>query len=103
MGTGTTRSPLKWIALTAVALIVAGVIYERVGERGDSRSIPRVGRSIDIGGRSINLSCAGNGSPTGILDSGAGGAGFSWNNIQGQLASLTQGCWFGWGGGGWGA
>ena len=101
MGTGTTRSPFKWIALTAVALIVVGVIYERVGERGDSRSIPRVGRSIDIGGRSINLSCAGNGSPTVILDSGAGEPGYSWTNIQAQLASLTQVCWFDRAGEGW--
>ena len=94
-------SILKWLLPIVVALVLAGVAYEKLGERRDRRELPQVGRSIDIGGRSINVSCVGNGSPTVILDSGAGGPGYSWTNIQAQLAPLTRVCWFDRAGEGW--
>ncbi|HJP60199.1 MAG TPA: hypothetical protein VJ865_09370, partial [Gemmatimonadaceae bacterium] len=92
---------MKWLLPIVVALVLAGVAYEKLGERRDRRELPQVGRSIDIGGRSINVSCVGNGSPTVILDSGAGGPGYSWTNIQAQLAPLTRVCWFDRAGEGW--
>jgi len=94
-------SKLKWLFLFLVVLIVAGVAYEKLGERRDRQALPQVGRSIDIGGRGVNLSCAGSGSPTVILDSGAGAPGYSWTDIQARLAPLTQVCWFDRPGEGW--
>lgn len=95
------RSTLGWAAVAAVTLAIAGVVYEQVGERRDQRMLPRVGSAIDIGGRTINLSCAGSGSPAVILDSGAGEPGYGWTRIQAQLAPLTQVCWFDRAGEGW--
>jgi len=63
--------------------------------------LPPIGQSIDIGGRSINISCKGRGTPAVILDSGAGEPGLSWSAVQAQLAKTTQTCWFDRAGEGW--
>jgi pimeloyl-ACP methyl ester carboxylesterase len=91
----------KWLSLLFIALVILGVAYEKLGERHDRQVLPQVGQLIDIGGRSINLSCAGSGSPAVILDSGAGGPGYVWTRIQRQLAPVTQVCWFDRAGEGW--
>jgi len=90
---------LPGIALFAAAAI--GAVYERIGERGDRQRLPQVGRSVDIGGRSLNLYCSGEGSPAVILDSGAGAPGFAWSHIQPELAKATRACWFDRAGYGW--
>src|SRR6185369_10284320 len=51
-------------ALLLAAGLLSGVLYETVGAWQDNRVIARVGRSVDIGGRSLNIACAGDGTPT---------------------------------------
>lgn len=95
------KSLLRWLALVVILLILAGIIYEQLGEQHDRELLPQVGRSIDIGGRSLNIYCSGRGSPAVILDSGAGSPGYSWAGIQPQLAKITLTCWFDRAGEGW--
>ena len=55
----------------------------------------RVGQAWDIGGRrKLNLSCAGEGSPTVILDSDFAVAGLTWAAIQREIAPFTRACWY---------
>jgi pimeloyl-ACP methyl ester carboxylesterase len=84
-----------------VALIVAGVIYEQIGRRKDRKRYPQVGRSVDIGGRTLNIFCSGEGSPAVIFDSGGHTAGYSWIDIQPEVAKLTRACWYDRAGYGW--
>jgi len=84
----------RWLkrALPAVALVIllallAGSIYEQIGRRLDARSVTQVGKSVDIGGRRLNLYCSGEGSPAVIFESGGGAPGFTWVNIQPQVAN----------------
>ncbi len=105
--------------LFALAL-VSGLLYEQTQRARDRDRFPQIGRSIDIGGRSLNLDCAGSGRPPVILASGAnwpvspavhdpktifsnGGPrpGYSWVAIQRALASLTTVCWYDRAGSGW--
>jgi pimeloyl-ACP methyl ester carboxylesterase len=88
------------IALAAV-LLTAGFVYEQIGEWSDRRKFPQAGRSVDIGGRSLNLYCSGRGTPTVILESNWGLPGFSWAFIQRQIANFTQACWYDRAGYGW--
>ena len=53
--------------LIAIAL---GAIYEHVAAWQDARVLKQVGRSVDIGGRRLNLYCIGQGSPTVVFESG---------------------------------
>lgn len=88
-------------ACVIVLLAVAGVLYERAGARRDLARLPQVGRSVDIGGRSLNIFCSGEGAPAVIFDSGSGESGISWSHIQPQIATLTRACWFDRAGYGW--
>ena len=63
------------LKVAGVALLVAtaaGFVYEEVGRSQDRKRLPQIGRSVDIGGRTLNIYCSGEGSPTVIFDSGAG-------------------------------
>ena len=75
-------------------VILSGIIYERIGRRRDRTRYPQIGRSIDIGGRTLNIFCSGEGDPTVIFDSGGHTAGYSWITIQPEIAKLTRACWY---------
>src|SRR6266850_6353765 len=80
------------IALLLVA--ISGAAYEQVRAAQERRRFPQIGRSVDIGGRSLNIYCSGGGSPSVVLISGAGLPGYSWILVQPQVARITRACWF---------
>jgi pimeloyl-ACP methyl ester carboxylesterase len=43
-------------------------------------------------GRSLNLYCVGQGTPTVLLDAGAGGGILDWRRVQGDIGKLTRTC-----------
>lgn len=81
--------------------VISGAIFEQIGERRDRQRLPQTGRSIDIGGRTLNVFCSGEGSPAVIFDSGNNDPGYVWSHIQPQIAKLTRACWFDRAGYGW--
>jgi pimeloyl-ACP methyl ester carboxylesterase len=95
------RRALKFIAAAVVLLILVGVIYEKVGEIMDPLASAPIGRRVDIGGRSLNIACAGSGDPAVIFDSGASQPGYGWGPIASQIAGFTRACWFDRAGFGW--
>src|SRR5437868_7715159 len=92
---------LKIVVIALVIAIASGLIYEEIGRRNDRKRNPQIGQSIDIGGRSLNLYCSGEGSPAVVFDSGAGAPGYSWSNIQPEIAKFTRACWYDRAGEGW--
>jgi pimeloyl-ACP methyl ester carboxylesterase len=90
------------VALAALALIVvAGAAYERIGERKDRKRYAQIGRSVDIGGRSLNIYCSGEGSPTVVFEPPGHTAGYTWIGIQPEIAKTTGACWYDRAGYGW--
>lgn len=85
---------LKSLALLITALLVAGIIYEQIGRRRDRTRLPQIGRSVDIGGRTLNISCSGIGAPPVIFESGGAGPGLGWGPLQAEVAKFTQACWY---------
>lgn len=94
------RGVLGVALLIAVALLV-GIIYEQISRRQDLKGVSQVGTSIDIGGRKLNLYCSGEGSPTVIFESGGDSPGYTWVNIQPEVAKFTRACWYDRAGFGW--
>jgi pimeloyl-ACP methyl ester carboxylesterase len=101
---------LKWwifrlvVGLFGLVLLVllAGFTYEQIGRSHDvSRLLPRIGQAVDVGGRTLNLYCSGEGSPTVILETGGNGPGYAWMPIQTRLATFTRACWYDRAGVGW--
>jgi pimeloyl-ACP methyl ester carboxylesterase len=95
------RTILKRVALILTLGVVAGMIYEKVGEKRDQERFPRVGRAVDIGGRSLNIYCSGEGRPSVILDTGGSAPGYSNLPLQELISKETRACWFDRAGLGW--
>jgi pimeloyl-ACP methyl ester carboxylesterase len=91
---------LSATVLVAIALIT-GATYEQAERARDRDRLPQIGRSVDIGGRALNIDCAGSGTPAVIFESGAPRPGYSWVYIQREVARFTQACWYDRAGFGW--
>jgi len=89
------------MGFAACALVLAGVVYEHVAEWRDAKTLPRIGRAVDVGGRTLNLYCSGTGSPTVIFESNGGAPGFRWARLQRAIAGTTRACWYDRAGLGW--
>jgi len=99
---------LKRIVLAGVVLVVllvlAGTVYEWSASRADARRFPQQGRSVDIGGFRLNIDCTGTappGTPTVILESGAGVPALGWKFVQPDVAKFTRVCSYDRAGYGW--
>lgn len=75
-------------------VIVTGLAYEHVSAWRDNRVLEQVGRSVDIGGRSLNLYCSGEGDPTVVLESARVAPGYVWTPVQRGVAAFTRVCWY---------
>jgi pimeloyl-ACP methyl ester carboxylesterase len=95
------RIVLKSLALLNATVLVAGIVYEQLGRRRDRARFPQIGRSVDIGGRSLNIFCSGAGGPPVIFESGGPGPGLEWEPFQPEVAKFTQACWYDRAGEGW--
>lgn len=96
------RRLVKGLALACVILAVAGFSYEQIGRWRNQQHKFRIGRPVDIGGRTLNIDCAGDGQPAVILESGGGGyGGYGWRKVQTEVAKFTKVCWYDHAGEGW--
>lgn len=95
------RTSYVFLALVALAFL-GGFTYEQIGRARDvSQLPPRVGQAVDIGGRTINLYCTGQGSPTVILEPGGNSPGYAQLVLQSKMALFTRTCWYDRAGVGW--
>jgi pimeloyl-ACP methyl ester carboxylesterase len=90
----------KCLALFLPAAFVFGIIYEQLGRQRDRKRFPPIGRSVDVGGRRLNINCSGRGTPAVVFES-ASGIGLEWQQIQSQVSKFTEACWYDRAGMGW--
>ena len=90
-----------WASVVLGILVAAGIGYEQMERRSDRTRFPQIGRSVDIGGRSLNIYCSGEGAPAVVLESDALTPGFGWVAVQRELATFTRACWYDRAGYGW--
>jgi pimeloyl-ACP methyl ester carboxylesterase len=75
-----------------IAVLVVGGLYENISEARERRFHPMPGQLVDIGGYKMHIYCAGQGSPTIILDAGMGDSFISWHKVQSEIAKFTRVC-----------
>src|SRR5208337_1319884 len=96
------RRVWRMLAVGLLLALLVGFTYEQIGRWQDSQHRFRIGRAVDIGGRSLNIDCSGSGSPAVILESGGGGyGGYGWRVVQAEVAEFTTVCWYDRAGEGW--
>jgi pimeloyl-ACP methyl ester carboxylesterase len=85
-----------------VALLLVGAAYEALASTQDAVRYPPPGRLVDVDGRAFHINCVGQGSPTILLDAGAGEVGsLAWGPVPADLASLSRVCTYDRAGLGW--
>jgi pimeloyl-ACP methyl ester carboxylesterase len=81
-----------YIVFTILALCAVGGGWQTVSEASESNPYLRSGRLIDVGGHQMHLDCAGSGSPTVVLEPGAGGTSASMAWVAPVVAKQTRVC-----------
>jgi hypothetical protein len=77
-----TGKALLWLVLSLLALAVAGAIYQAIATERAERAYPPPGEMVDVGGYSLHINCAGQGSPTVVLDAVSGEMSADWVRVQ---------------------
>jgi pimeloyl-ACP methyl ester carboxylesterase len=102
------RQPQSWggrwllypvIAMLALASIGGG--YQTLGEAADANAYPMPGQLIDVGGHRLHLRCTGAGTPTVVLEPGAGEMSSNLGWITPAVARDTRVCVYDRAGRGW--
>jgi pimeloyl-ACP methyl ester carboxylesterase len=96
---------LKRIVLAFVILVFVGAgIFVVVGASAKAAlkaKYPPIGQMIDVGGYKLHLYCQGKGSPTVVMDAGAGNTGLHWSLVQSEIARSVRTCVYDRAGYGW--
>ncbi len=95
------RSACFKAAVVSLVVITLSTSWEQFAQWRHRVNVPRIGRAVDIGGRSLNLFCSGDRGPTVIFESGAGGPGYWWVAVQREVAKFSRACWYDRAGYGW--
>ncbi len=78
------------IALAAISLVACAAGRGQLP--APPSPIPPPGRMVDAGGHRLHLNCSGQGSPTVVMESGAGDLSLVWALVQPQIAQFTRAC-----------
>jgi pimeloyl-ACP methyl ester carboxylesterase len=84
-----------------VGAMLAGAIYQAAANASDLKKYPPPGKLYDVGGYRLHLYCIGEGSPTVILEAGAGSPALIWDSVQKGTANSTRVCSYDRAGFGW--
>lgn len=102
------RTALRWgkrLALGALSLILAlavtGTSYQAMATAADKEQFPPPGNMVKVGDHQLHIYCLGAGSPTVIVDNGAGNWSVTWMHLQERLADETRFCVYDRAGLGW--
>ena len=94
----------RWLLYPVIAMLALASIgggYETLREAADAKAYPMPGQLIDVGGHSLHLSCTGSGTPTVVLEPGAGGMSSILGWIAPAVARDTRVCVYDRAGRGW--
>lgn len=83
-----------------ISLLAAGVLAQGA-QSVEAQNYRAPGELIDVGGYRLHLNCTGKGSPTVLLEGGAGDFSLDWSLVQPKVAANTRVCSYDRAGYGW--
>ena len=89
------------IIAVIVVLLVIGCAVESGAHDRAMEQYPAPGEMVEVDGRMMHIQCAGEGSPTVILDAGQGGWSIDWGPIFDEISEETRVCAYDRAGYGW--
>ena len=94
----------RWLLYPVFAVLVLASVgggYQTVSEAAAARADAMPGHLVDVGGHRLHLNCTGSGSPTVVLEPGAGGVSSDLGWITPAVARETRVCVYDRAGRGW--
>jgi pimeloyl-ACP methyl ester carboxylesterase len=94
----------RWLLYPVIAMLALASIgggYQTLGAAADAKAYPMPGQSIDVDGHRLHLSCTGAGTPTVVLEPGAGEMSSNLGWIAPAVARDTRVCVYDRAGRGW--
>ena len=89
------------VGAAAVVAALAGVLYQAIGVRRDTRRFPPPGRFVEVRGRRLHLVVRGEGEPPVWFESAIAASSLSWSRVQRDVARFTTTCAYDRAGLGW--
>ena len=89
------RKALSGLTLLALSAAVPGAVSAAAStwqQASSAFAVPH--QLVDVGGRKMNIFCAGQGATTVIFDAPSGDAGWNWHRVQPEVAKHTRACVF---------
>ena len=86
------NDPCVAVLQVIAALVVVGVLYQRIAAMRQRRRFLPPGLLIDVGGHRLHAICRGRGSPVVLLESGIAASSLSWAVVQPEIAKFTRVC-----------
>lgn len=79
---------MLFVLILLLGIFIAGAI----AKSNLAKQYPAPGQLVDVGGYKMHIYCAGQGSPTVILDAGLGDFSATWGLVQPEIAKTTRVC-----------
>ena len=93
---------LLFFIILLVGLPLLGFTYETIMAAGDAERYPPPGQLVTVDGYTMHIRCIGEGEPTIIMESGAGGFSLMWSaSLVAELSQTTRVCVYDRAGYGW--
>jgi pimeloyl-ACP methyl ester carboxylesterase len=99
---------LRWLGRVALGLLIlllalaaAGAIYQAAATARDAKTYKPADQMVDVNGIQMRLDCRGSGSPTVVLEAGAGSSSRVWVRVQDEVAKFARVCSYDRAGYGW--
>lgn len=86
------RKPARFTILALLFLSLYFHSADAPAQDAASFKYPPSGRLVEIGDRKLHIHCSGKGTPTVVLEAGAGAFSIDWALVQPKLASITRVC-----------
>ena len=83
------------------ALVLAGIVYQRIGVATDRRSVFPPGKIVRATGGRFHVNCIGQGDITVVLESGISASSLSWAKVQSEASKFARVCSYDRAGFGW--
>ena len=82
--------PLLVVLGLSVAVVLMGLVYQRVGAARDLRNFPPPGRLFETRTGRLHINCSGEGSPVVVFEAGMASTSLGWSLVQPEIAEITQ-------------
>ncbi|MBD2113896.1 MULTISPECIES: alpha/beta hydrolase [Cyanophyceae] len=84
---------MLWLVVplgVVIGVVGFGAIYQALATSRDRRKFPPPGKVVQVNGKKWHYQMMGEGLPTVIVDSGAGGTHLDWQSVQPEVAKFTR-------------